>query len=389
VPSQNVYGFVGSDSLRDRDPSGATGSYGIQDQRASLQWVRANAAAFGGNPHKVTIDGCAAGAGSTANHIVNPRSWPYFDQAAGESGTFAKWDVNSMQQAERYYADLQEKSGCGKDVACLLALNATALSAAALRAEVAAGTNNGCTYAPVVDGVEIAAEPHELAARGQWFKGPVLLGTARDELANASWAPIDITRGEFIAAEADGYASAGANATLLAELYAGHPADDWGRSEWWWAAASQEADFSFHCPARVAARTFAGAGGGVWLYSYNVTNVQQGCVTHCSQLVGALLSHGPPDMSTAEGRLDDTMAHYWLSFIRTGDPSAERRAQAPEWPRFTNDTGASIAFALPADGGISTEHRYRQRTCDYWETLRGFPDASQPVGGLIAPPSDF
>ncbi len=39
----NVFGFLGSESLRYRDrESGSTGNYGIQDQRLAFEWVRKN-----------------------------------------------------------------------------------------------------------------------------------------------------------------------------------------------------------------------------------------------------------------------------------------------------------------------------------------------------------
>ncbi len=85
----NVFGFLGADELRSRDPRNGTGNYGLQDQRLAMQWTRQHIASFGGDPTSITINGCSAGAGSTANHLVNPRSWPFFDRAAGESGMLA------------------------------------------------------------------------------------------------------------------------------------------------------------------------------------------------------------------------------------------------------------------------------------------------------------
>ena len=57
-----------------------------QDQREAMRWVRAHIASFGGDVHRITIDGCSAGAGSVAVHMTSNRSWPLFDQAGGQSG---------------------------------------------------------------------------------------------------------------------------------------------------------------------------------------------------------------------------------------------------------------------------------------------------------------
>lgn len=73
----NVFGFLGSRSMASRDPAGSVGNYGLQDQRLALEWVSKNIAAFGGDKDNVMIDGCSAGAGSTANHATNEHSWPY------------------------------------------------------------------------------------------------------------------------------------------------------------------------------------------------------------------------------------------------------------------------------------------------------------------------
>ena len=152
----NVFGFLGAEQLRSRDPEGSTGNYGLQDQRAAMAWVRRSIAAFGGDPSRVTIDGCSAGAGSTTNHMVNPRSWPFFAQANGESGTFSSWDTNTLPMAQAVFDDFAALLGCAT-AQCLVAKSTEEVSAAAINASAGGGSspNNGLPWAPVVDGVDV------------------------------------------------------------------------------------------------------------------------------------------------------------------------------------------------------------------------------------------
>lgn len=53
------------------------GNYGFLDQVLALKWIKANAAAFGGNPNLVTIEGQSAGAMSVQLHLISKQSKGY------------------------------------------------------------------------------------------------------------------------------------------------------------------------------------------------------------------------------------------------------------------------------------------------------------------------
>ena len=81
-------------------------------QQAAMRWVKDNIAAFGGDPHRVTIAGQSAGAISAGLMMVSPGAAGLFEGAIIESGYFLH--EQTLAKGEPRGAELAAKLGCDK-----------------------------------------------------------------------------------------------------------------------------------------------------------------------------------------------------------------------------------------------------------------------------------
>ena len=205
-------GYLALDELKARDPAGSVGNYGTLDQRAVLQWIRENIAAFGGDPSNTVLWGESAGAAAVTAHLVMSKSWPFFDKAIIESGAFNGWSYKTYADATANGKALASHLGCTYNsstpslwggggehanqnetkinVSCLLSVDIQTLVLMDDDAERAGSPKYAMPFAdridkslwaPVIDGVELVGIPAELLKQGRLAAVPILFGTNRDE----------------------------------------------------------------------------------------------------------------------------------------------------------------------------------------------------------------
>ena len=99
-----AFGFFTHPELTKESGRNASGNQALADSIAVLQWVKANIAAFGGDPSNVTIFGESAGAAMVGGLVGSPVAKGLFQRAISESGAWMGLGMGPMTprvQAER------------------------------------------------------------------------------------------------------------------------------------------------------------------------------------------------------------------------------------------------------------------------------------------------
>ena len=255
-----LLGWLGGSRLAaESNHSGASGNYGLLDQRLALAWVQQSVRAFGGDPTRVLVAGQSAGAGAVSAHLVSRGSRGLFSRAALLSGAFASWVSQSAAGAQAVYGTLAAAAGCASNVSasaelsCLRGLSADAL--------LAALPPEWEDFGPTVGGAELPAPPSHLAAAGALAPGvPIVAGSTEEDgtphlPAAATASDFDAWVGAEFGASSLNYTTA--RQALLKTLYdpaAERRRPDGAHSAAYWSQIHLLADAEMACPAIRTAR---------------------------------------------------------------------------------------------------------------------------------------
>jgi para-nitrobenzyl esterase len=325
-------GFMAHPLLSEESPHGVSGNYGLLDQIASLEWVKENIEAFGGDPDNITVFGESAGGISILDLMVSPLATGLFDRAIVESGPMLELGLPidkdmSLEEAERSGTDMAAALGCSQEenvLACLRSKTPQELISAPkplamLASPIAQGPN--------VDGWVLPDEPSALFAAGYQQSIPLLIGTNADEgsifapeiLQGLYWGSLVFLYGDF--------------AAQVNELY---PVESQGQVKPTLSRLITEMGFA--ASSKLAAASMTEVDAPAYLYEFtrlsNDPRAEGRGSFHGLEIVYVF---GTFDEVRAEGAeqadydLSEAMMTYWTNFAATGDPNGRG---VPEWPAY-------------------------------------------------------
>ncbi|HEX3675293.1 MAG TPA: carboxylesterase family protein [Rhizomicrobium sp.] len=324
-----VLGWLAHPELSAESPLDISGNYGLLDQIAALQWVKANIGAFGGDPANVTIAGESAGGLSVMYLMASPGARGLFAKAIAESAYMIstpalKEAANGTPSAEDSGSQLAAALHA-PNIAALRAMNAETLTLSAAA--------HGFAPFGAVDGHVLPGQLVDVFDKGEQAPVPILAGFNSGEIRSLTILapPTPASRAAYEQAIFSHY---GDLAGPFLRLY---PSSNMRESI---LATTRDALYGWTAERLVRKQAAIGQPSFLYYFDHGYPAADDANLHgfHASELpfvFGTMDRTGPlwPKIpaTPAEAQLSDAMIGYWTSFARAGHPQAKNQ---PDWPAF-------------------------------------------------------
>jgi para-nitrobenzyl esterase len=329
---------------------GLLANYGLLDNIAALKWVRANIAAFGGNPDNVTVMGTSAGGGTVNQLMASRLARGLFVRGIAQSAGVSR-SASYLNHAHPNGTPSAEE--VGKEWGH--AVNADDLdSLRKLPLSVLAGPGPHAGFGTIVDGRIITEQIADLFAEGKIAHVDYLAGAASFE----GWVfqilkrPVDQI-----------YTNFGDRADFVRKLYLADGADDKDTASYRLAG-----DLFLAFPSILAAVDTANHDHEHRTYAYYFDYVAENLRPRAGAFHGGdtfytfdtFTPFHPLHDKVTPSALDKQVAsqfhQYWVNFIKTGNPNGPG---LPAWPRFAG-LSSRVLYVSP-EGVRIEEHPLRAK----------------------------
>jgi carboxylesterase type B len=352
----NVFGFLAHPQLTAESADRTSGNAGILDIVAAVQWVKANAATFGGDPDNITIFGESAGAGAVSALLTMPRTKGLYQRAIMESAPVLRPQL-TLPQAEAAGVKL----AAGATLTALRAMPAADLIDRLPVLDPDTRADLPITFGPIADGIVLPDERATYAA-GKQNVVPLLIGNNANEGGFFARAIPVKTLDQYAAALQKRF---GANAARARALY---PATTDAEAQA--AEATLVGDLDINTGVRGVARAMAALEPSV--YRYVFTRARAGAVPgHTDELpyvfgtpgVNGVGSPAAP-FDAVDQTVSGDMMTAWTQFATNGNPNVRGKIA---WPPYTAKGDRFIIFG----NTLTTGTNFRGDQLDFLNATLG------------------